>query len=179
MRSRVSMVIRLPSRRRCTSLPSLTARRPKVDSAMSAWRQNSEIWVRIWSFFIRNSFNAAFGMPGWAVALLCDLLPAFAHSTKPFRCRPREGGDPHAAAGLIGTTGGAFRCNMILWLWVPACAGRRVLPSLRGHTAAFPPFANAGFAQGIPPLEKSKGAGNAGRRMRPQPRTQKEKAYEL
>src|SRR5689334_7745356 len=57
MRSSVSMVIRLPSRKRCTSLPSLTARRPKVDSAMSAWRQNSEIWLRIWSFFITNGFN--------------------------------------------------------------------------------------------------------------------------
>src|SRR5450756_414489 len=46
------MVMRLPSRSRCTSLPSLTARRPKVDSAISAWRQNSEIWLRISSFFI-------------------------------------------------------------------------------------------------------------------------------
>src|ERR1700760_1805537 len=51
------MVMRLPSRSRATSLPSLTARRPKVDSAMSAWRQNSEIWARIWSFFI--------GAEGW------------------------------------------------------------------------------------------------------------------
>src|SRR5690242_9202272 len=57
MRSSVSIVILLPSRSRCTSLPSLTARRPKVDSAMSAWRQNSEIWLRIWSFFITNDFN--------------------------------------------------------------------------------------------------------------------------
>ena len=46
------MVMRLPSRKRCTSLPSLTARRPKVDSAISACRQNSEIWARIWSFFM-------------------------------------------------------------------------------------------------------------------------------
>jgi hypothetical protein len=30
----------------------LTARRPNVVSAMSAWRQNSVIWLRIWSFFI-------------------------------------------------------------------------------------------------------------------------------
>src|SRR3954451_25101244 len=52
MRSRVSMVIRLPSRRRATSLPSLTARRPKVDSAISERRQKSEIRARIWSFFI-------------------------------------------------------------------------------------------------------------------------------
>src|SRR2546427_5232874 len=52
MRSSVSMVMRLPSRRRCTSLPSLTARRPNVVSAISAWRQNSEIRLRIWSFFI-------------------------------------------------------------------------------------------------------------------------------
>src|SRR2546430_2430681 len=52
MRSSVSMVMRLPSRNLCTSLPSLTARRPNVVSAISAWRQNSEIWLRIWSFFI-------------------------------------------------------------------------------------------------------------------------------
>ena len=53
IRSSVSMVMRLPSRKRCTSLPSLTARRPKVDSAISAWRQNSVIWLRIWSFFMK------------------------------------------------------------------------------------------------------------------------------
>src|SRR5437016_728928 len=54
MRSSVSMVMRLPSRKRCTSLPSFTARRPKVDSAMSASRQNSEIRLRIWSFFMQR-----------------------------------------------------------------------------------------------------------------------------
>ena len=42
-RSRVSGVMRAPSRRRATNLPSLTARRPKVDSAMPARRQNSEM----------------------------------------------------------------------------------------------------------------------------------------
>src|SRR6266436_6604078 len=52
MRSSVSMVILFPSRNLCTSLPSLTARRPKVDSAMSASRQNCDIWLRISSFFI-------------------------------------------------------------------------------------------------------------------------------
>src|SRR4029079_7415581 len=46
------MVMRLPSRSRCTSLPSLTASRPNVDSAMSALRQNSVIWLRISSFFM-------------------------------------------------------------------------------------------------------------------------------
>src|SRR5436190_4812346 len=51
------MVIRLPSRRRATSLPSLTARRPKVDSAMSERRQNSEIRARIWSFFIAGGWD--------------------------------------------------------------------------------------------------------------------------
>src|ERR1700756_3581556 len=55
MRSSVSMVMRLPSRRRATSLPSFTARRPKVDSAMSDWRQNSVIWLRISSFFMMAS----------------------------------------------------------------------------------------------------------------------------
>ena len=59
------MVMRLPSRSRCTSLPSLTARRPKVDSAMSAWRQNSEIWLRIWSFFMGRIW-AAGGQPRMA-----------------------------------------------------------------------------------------------------------------
>src|SRR3954452_10617973 len=44
--------MRLPSRRRATSLPSLTARRPKVDSAISERRQKSEIRARTWSFFI-------------------------------------------------------------------------------------------------------------------------------
>ena len=42
-RSSVSGVMRAPSRRRATNLPSLTARRPKVDSAMPARRQNSEM----------------------------------------------------------------------------------------------------------------------------------------
>src|SRR5271156_6092714 len=61
MRSSVSMVMRLPSRNRCTSLPSLTARRPKVDSAISAWRQNSVIWPRIRSFFIRTDLRPGLG----------------------------------------------------------------------------------------------------------------------
>ncbi|MET0446672.1 MAG: hypothetical protein ABW151_18985 [Pseudorhodoplanes sp.] len=58
IRSSVSMVMRLPSRRRATSLPSFTARRPKVDSAMPAWQQKSAMVARIWSFFIE--FVAAF-----------------------------------------------------------------------------------------------------------------------
>src|SRR5882757_546512 len=61
MRSSVSMVMRLPSRNRCTSLPSLTARRPNVVSAMSKRRQKSEIWLRISSFFIRQEGRAG----GW------------------------------------------------------------------------------------------------------------------
>src|SRR5436853_434574 len=62
MRSSVSMVMRLLSRKRCTSLPSLTDRRPNVVSAMSARRQNSVIWLRIWSFFIAppNSVGAGY-----------------------------------------------------------------------------------------------------------------------
>ena len=39
MRSSVSVVMRPPWRRRLASLPSLTARRPKVDSARPVWRQ--------------------------------------------------------------------------------------------------------------------------------------------
>src|SRR5262249_28247198 len=42
-RSTVSVVTRPPRRRRLTSLPSFTARRPKVDSAMRALRQKSAI----------------------------------------------------------------------------------------------------------------------------------------
>src|SRR6266478_4191051 len=68
------MVMRLPSRKRCTSLPSLTARRPNVVSAMSAWRQNSEIWLRIWSFFI----GPGFGKRGWAAADRPRVLPSSA-----------------------------------------------------------------------------------------------------
>ena len=64
------MVIRLPSRKRCTSLPSLTARRPKVDSAISAWRQNSVIWLRIWSFFIRPGLGKAGGQRRDCAAVL-------------------------------------------------------------------------------------------------------------
>src|SRR5687767_3005908 len=64
------MVMRLPSRRRCTSLPSLTARRPNVVSAMSACRQNSEIWLRIWSFFMRPGFGT-----GWWAAAVYSSLP--------------------------------------------------------------------------------------------------------
>src|SRR5476651_1708891 len=68
MRSRVSMVMRLPSRSRCTSLPSLTARRPKVDSAISACRQYSEIWLRIWSFFIGGVGADRWAAGDWALS---------------------------------------------------------------------------------------------------------------
>src|ERR1700674_1522849 len=61
MRSRVSMVMRLPSRKRCTSLPSLTERRPKVDSAISAWRQYCDIRLKIWSFFMEKDLGHAGG----------------------------------------------------------------------------------------------------------------------
>src|SRR5215472_12563738 len=43
MRSSVSVVMRPPLRSRAASLPSLTARRPKVDSARPVRRQYSEI----------------------------------------------------------------------------------------------------------------------------------------
>src|SRR5258706_1779641 len=69
------MVMRLPSRSRCTSLPSLTARRPKVVSATSAWRQYSEIRLRIWSFFIGQRF----GKRRWAAADGAPVLTSFAH----------------------------------------------------------------------------------------------------
>ena len=53
MRSSVSVVMRPPLRRRLASLPSLTARRPKVDSARPRCRQNSLISWRICSFIGR------------------------------------------------------------------------------------------------------------------------------
>src|SRR5690349_6471531 len=45
-RSSVSGVTRAPSRNRATNLPSFTARRPKVDSAMPVRRQKSEMLPR-------------------------------------------------------------------------------------------------------------------------------------
>src|SRR5262245_55347474 len=50
MRSSVSVVMRPPLRRRLASLPSFTARRPKVDSASPVWRQKSEISRKMASF---------------------------------------------------------------------------------------------------------------------------------
>ena len=56
MRSSVSVVMRPPLRRRLASLPSLTARRPKVDSARPHWRQKSEISCRMASFMAVSSW---------------------------------------------------------------------------------------------------------------------------
>src|ERR1043166_9386874 len=50
MRSSVSVVMRPPLRSRLASLPSLTARRPKVDSATPVRRQKSAISRRMASF---------------------------------------------------------------------------------------------------------------------------------
>src|SRR5580704_9914904 len=53
MRSSVSVVMRPPLRSRAVSLPSFTARRPKVDSASPVWRQYSEISCRsCWAFMM-------------------------------------------------------------------------------------------------------------------------------
>src|SRR6202011_1044433 len=87
MRSSVSMVMRLPSRKRCTSLPSLTARRPKVDSAISAWRQYCEIWLRIWSFFIGKDLGQAGGQRRM-VGLSYHHLPTLGNA----------GADPHSVS---------------------------------------------------------------------------------
>src|ERR1041385_1238344 len=57
--------MRLPSRSRATSLPSLTARRPNVDSAIVVCRQNSDIWLRSWSYFIEPKVGSSRGAPGW------------------------------------------------------------------------------------------------------------------
>jgi len=53
MRSSVSVVMRPPLRSRLASLPSLTARRPKVDSATPVRRQKSAISRRMASFIAR------------------------------------------------------------------------------------------------------------------------------
>jgi len=74
IRSSVSTVMRLPSRSRCTSLPSFTARRPNVDSAIPACRQYSEIWARSWSFFIRPVGRVRVGWNLWAERF-CVRLP--------------------------------------------------------------------------------------------------------
>ncbi len=55
-RSKVSGVMRAPSLRRETNFPSLTARRPKVNSAIPARRQNSEM--------LSNSPTAACAIAG-------------------------------------------------------------------------------------------------------------------
>src|SRR6202163_2559170 len=79
--------MRLPSRSRCTSLPSLTARRPKVDSAISAWRQYSEIWLRIWSFFIALMGQA--GGQRRAAQLSYHHLPTFGNAWLVVACQTR------------------------------------------------------------------------------------------
>src|SRR3954447_22656452 len=78
MRLSVSLVMRLPSRNRFTSLPSLTARRPNVDSAISAWRQNSAIWLRISWFFIGGIWGDPVGSGGLraVLSISCPLLGA-------------------------------------------------------------------------------------------------------
>src|SRR3954454_12016579 len=127
MRLSVSMVMRLPSRNRCTSLPSLTARRPNVDSAISAWRQNSAIWLRISWFFIGGIGSDPVGSGGLraVLSISCPLLGA---RFQPISCsamttlsflRKQE----PILRGLALWHGGCFCSKKHLWLWVPACAG--------------------------------------------------------
>src|SRR5450756_311700 len=101
------MVMRLPSRRRCTSLPSLTARRPKVDSAISAWRQNSEIWLRISSFFIApDDWDKRVGSSG-LVGVSYHHLPTLGNVVRPVASQAARLGDPaaHLARVLAGWFG--------------------------------------------------------------------------
>ena len=85
-RSRVSGVMRAPSLRRETNFPSLTARRPKVDSAMPARRQNSEM--------LSNSPTAACAiarnsLEGW-IRRLCRKAKAARRgtaTTKAYECK--------------------------------------------------------------------------------------------
>src|SRR6185437_3396047 len=85
MRSSVSMVIRLPSRRRATSLPSFTARRPKVDSAMSDRRQKSAIRLRISSFFMGEAVGTMVGSGG------SSCCPIMICPTKEMRLKKPDG----------------------------------------------------------------------------------------
>src|SRR6202048_1126154 len=95
-------------------------------------------------------------------------------------CRPRESGDPYAAALRFSTVGRRLSNNEALWLWVPAFAGTtsgsttftlqtacRVQTQSR-HLAAH-------FARGLlvnsGPLQ-SEGAGNTGCTLHPRSRVQ-------
>src|SRR5215468_1758069 len=72
MRSKVSVVMRPPSRSRRTSLPSLIASRPKVDSATSARRQYSEI--------SRSSVSGS--MVGWTIGTSFEFEHRWAISSR-------------------------------------------------------------------------------------------------
>src|ERR1043166_1249760 len=77
--------MRLPSRSRATSLPSLTARRPNVDSAIPVCRQNSDIWLRSWSYFIAPKVGSSRGAPEWYHHLPTNetfRVPGFAGSSE-------------------------------------------------------------------------------------------------
>ena len=99
---------------------------------------------------------------------------------KPLR-RPRERGDPYAAALRLGAVATGFCSNRLRWLWVPACAGTthhmgrqpqlpriqifkqpRLQPHVRDLAAQ---SARVLLSMSRPP--NSEGAGNAGRPMRP------------
>src|SRR5713226_7864724 len=72
MRSSVSVVMRPPWRSRLASLPSLTARRPNVDSAKPVWRQYSEISCSSSCAFMANVPGFPHPVPGGAAC--CRLI---------------------------------------------------------------------------------------------------------
>jgi hypothetical protein len=53
--------------------------------------------------------------------------------------RPRESGDPYAAASRFGTVANSFCSNSRQCLWVPACAGTtlRVAPRVNPPVTSF------------------------------------------
>src|SRR2546423_15277679 len=113
MRLSVSMVMRLPSRNRCTSLPSLTARRPNVDSAISAWRQNSAIWLRISWFFIGGGWGGPGGRGGvWGGVLL--FLPPFWGGFLPNKIFPNNAASVPRQQGTP-----TLRRPPFVWGWLP------------------------------------------------------------
>ncbi len=75
-RSRVSGVTRAPSRSRATNLPSLTARRPKVDSAMPVRRQKSEMLPS--------------RVPPACLSMPASIPPSSVTGLRPKSCAPRS-----------------------------------------------------------------------------------------
>src|ERR1700738_5064660 len=69
------------------------------------------------------------------------------------RCRPREGGDPYAAASQLSAVGRRLYNDKRRWLWVPAFAGTTSgVPPSRFKQ---PKFVIAGLDPAIHPLRRA------------------------